>query len=228
MALPGCFGARNLVAIRAGRIEEDGSRICPNVDGGAAMTGGVNSFTASLRIDAGQTDVQRDGDGNVCNTRTSPDVITGIDASAELCIFDWEMIETLTGGVLAVNAGLTHGWEVAKSSDAAPHTQVDVWARTWDGAGQAESAYSYTRWSGFNMTWVPGQIQFQENALTLPLTGKGSENSNISIGLWNDIPTEFVGSFYGMWWAAAADLPDSPNADGNDCGYIDVPACTSS
>lgn len=228
MAMAGCFGARNLVAIRAGRIEEDGSRICPNVDGGAAMTGGINSVSASLRIDAGQTDVQRDGDGNVCNTRTSNDVITGVDLTAEICIFDWELIETLTGGTLAVNGGFTHGWEVALSSDAPPHTQFDAWARTWDGAGQATSAHAYTRFTSYNTTWVPGQITMNEGALTLPLTGKGSENSNISIGLWNDIPTEFVGSFYGMWTTAAADLPDSPNADGNDCGYVDVPACTSS
>ena len=133
-ALPGCFGARNLVAMRATILTEEGARICPNVDGAAALQG-VTSFTASLRIDQGQTDVQRDGDGNVCNTRTSADVVTGVDLAAELCVFDWEMIETLTGGTIAVNAGATHGWEYAKAADTPPHTIVDVWARTWDGAG---------------------------------------------------------------------------------------------
>ena len=71
-------------------------------------------------------------------------------------------------------------------------------------------------------------MSFQENALSFPLTGKGSENSSISIGPWNDIPTEFVGSFGALWWTNAADLPDFPNADGDDCGYVDVPACSSS
>lgn len=226
-ALPGCFGARNLVAMRATILTADGARICPNADGAAALQG-VTSFTASLRIDTGQTDVQRDGDGNVCNTRTSPDVITGVDMTAELCIFDWEMIETLTGGIIAVDAGATHGWEYAKAADVAPHTIVDVWARTWDGAGQATATYAYTRASYYNTTWVPGQISFQENALSFPMTGKGSENSSISIGPWNDIPTEFVGSFGALWWVAAGDLPDFPNADGDDCGYVDVPACSSS
>jgi hypothetical protein len=216
------------VAIRATIIEADGTRICPNVDGAAALTGGAISFNASLRIDAGQTDLQRDGDGNVCNSRTSADVVTGVDLNLELCVFDFELIETMTGGIIAVNGGVTHGWEYAKATATAPHVVFDAWARTWDGAGQATSAYAYTRLSFFNTTWVPGQISFQENALSFPLTGKGSENSNISIGPWNDIPTEFVGSFGAAWWAAAADLPDSPNADGNDCGYIDVPVCSAS
>jgi hypothetical protein len=228
MTMAGCFGARNLVAVRAARIEADGSRICPNVDGAAAITGGALSFSASLRIDAGQTDLQRDGDGNVCNTRTTDDVITGVDLNLELCVLDFELIETLTGGIIAVNAGETHGWEYAKATDTVPHTIVDAWARTWDGAGAATTALAYTRLSYFNTTWVPGQITFQENALSFPLTGKGSENSVISIGPFNDIPTEFVGSFGAIWWAAAADLPADPNPDGNSCGYIDVPACTSS
>lgn len=228
MTMAGCFGARNLVAVRAARIEADGSRICPNIDGAAAITGGALSFSASLRIDAGQTDLQRDGDGNVCNSRTTDDVVTGVDLNLELCILDWELIETLTGGIIAVNAGETHGWEFRRSSDEVPHTIFDAWARTWDGAGPAIAALAYTRISAYNTTWVPGQVTFQENALSFPLTGKGSENSNISIGPFNDIPTEFVGSLYGMWQTSASDLPDDPNPDGNSCGYIDVPACTSS
>lgn len=228
MAQAGCFGARNLVAIRAARIEADGSRICPNIDGGAAMTGGVISFSAALRIDQGQTDVQRDGDGNVCNTRTSDDVMTGVDLTLELCILDWEMIETLTGGIIAVSAGTTYGWEYRKSSDVVPHTEFQAWARTWDGAGAATSAYAYTQLGFFNTTWIPGTITAQENALSFPLTGKGSENSNIHIGSFNDIPPEFVGSFGAAWWTSSADLPADPNPDGLSCGYINVPVCTNS
>lgn len=228
MTMPGCFGARNVVAIRASRIEADGSRICPSIDGSAAMTGGVISFSATLRIDTGQTDLQRDGDGNVCNTRTSADVVTGIDLTVEICKFDWEMLETLTGGVLDIVGGQTNGWEYPLAADTPPHTEFHAWARTWDGAGQAAAAQAYTHLGYFNTTWTPPTINLQENALTLPLTGKGAENSNISIGSFNDIPPEFVGAVGGAWWAAAADLPDDPNPDGLSCGYIDTPACSSS
>lgn len=228
MALPGCFGARNLVAVRASRLSEDGTRICPNNDGSAAMTGGTISFSAALRIDTGQTDLQRDGDGNTCSTRTSDDVLTGVDLNLELCIFDWEMIETLTGGTLDLVGGVTNGWEVALSSDVKPHSEFHAWARTWDGAGAAPAARAYTQIYFPNTTWVPGTISGQEGAWSFPLTGKGSENSSISIGSFNDVPPEFVGAMYGAWWSAAAKLPANPNADGNSCGYIDTPACSSS
>lgn len=228
MTQPGCFGARNLVAIRASRIEANGARICPNVDGSAAMTGGAISFSAQLRIDTGQTDLQRDGDGNVCNTRTSADVITGVDFTLELCIFDFEMIETLVGGVLATTAGTTYGLEYPLASDTPPHTEFHAWARTWDGAGAAATAYAYTHIGFFNTTWKPGQITLQENALSYPLTGKGEENSNISIGSFDDIPPEFVGAVGGAWWVPVGDLPDDPNPDGLSCGYIDTPVCSSS
>lgn len=224
----GCFGARNLVAIRASRIEADGSRICPNLEGAAAMVGGAISFSASLRIDTGQTDLQRDGDGNVCNTRTAADVITGIDLTVELCILDFEMFETLTGGILTPNSDNTDGWEYPLAAETPPHTQFDAWARTWDGAGAAPAAQAYLRASYFNTTWVPGTVTLQENALTFPLTGKGSENASISIGNFDDIPPEFVGSVGALWFTAASDLPDDPNPSGLSCGYIDVPACSAS
>lgn len=228
MALAGCFGARNLVAIRASIIETNGTRICPNIDGSAAMSGGTLSFTASLRIDTGQTDLQRDGDGNTCSTRTADDVITGVDMTLELCILDWEMIETLTGGTLDINAGVTNGWELRRASATPPHTEFHAWSRTWDGAGAAPAARAFTHFYFPNTTWVPGQISLQENALTFPLTGKGSENSSLSIGSFNDIPPEFVGGLYGAWWVAASNLPADPNPDGLSCGYIDTPACASS
>src|SRR5687768_8004448 len=101
MAQAGCFGARNLVAIRATIIEADGQRSCPNLGGAAAMPGGSNSFNASLTLYAGQTDLQRDGDGNICNPRTSGDVITGVALNLELCVFDFELIETMTGEIIA-------------------------------------------------------------------------------------------------------------------------------
>lgn len=222
-----CYGARNLVAIRATRLADDGSRICPNVDGSAFLFGGAISFTATQRVDAGATDIQRDGDGNICNTRTGNDSITGVDFALELCIFDFEMLEILVGGVLASSGGVVHGWEMPRATDASPRVEFHAWARTWQGAGQAADPYSYTHVGFFNSSWTSPSLNLQENALSLPLTGKGQENSGISIGSFDDIPPEFVGSFGGAWWVPSTDLPDQTIL-GKSCGYIDTPACTSS
>lgn len=121
---PGCYGARNLVAVRASRLNDDGTRICPNVDGSAYLRGGAIRFGASTDVDAGDTDVQRDGDGNVCNTRSNPDVVTGVSLELELCIFDFEMIEILTGGVLGLDGATTIGIEYPGASDTPPPCRV--------------------------------------------------------------------------------------------------------
>lgn len=227
MALPGCYGARNLVAVRATRLNDDGSRLCPNVDGSAYLRGGAIRFAATQDVDTGDTDVQRDGDGNVCNTRSNPDVITGVSLELELCIFDFEMMEILTGGVIATSGGTTYGWEYPGASDTAPHIEFHAWARAWDGAGQAAAPYSYLHVAFYNTTWTAPDLNLEENALTLPFTGKGSENSGISIGSFNDIPPEFLGTFGGAWFDT--DVPAAGIGDGGlNCGYLDTPACTSS
>lgn len=227
MAQVGCFGARNLVAVRASRLNDDGTRICPNTDGSAYLRGGAIRFAATADIDAGATDVQRDGDGNICNTDTSADAITGVSLELELCIFDMEMLEILTGGVIAVTGGTTYGWEYPGASDTAPHVEFHAWARAWDGGGQAAAPYQFLHLAFYNTTWTPPDLGAEENALTLPLAGKGQENASISIGSFDDIPPEFLGTFGAAWFdndAPAAGIGDG----GLSCGYLDTPVCTSS
>lgn len=227
MALPGCYGARNLVAVRASRLNDDGTRICPNVDGSAYLRGGAIRLNASTDVDTGDTDVQRDGDGNVCNTRTNPDVVTGVSLELELCIFDFELIEILTGGVLLLDGATTIGIEYPGSSVTPPHVEFHGWARAWDGGGQAASPYNYVHVAYFNTQWRLGDITLEENALTIPLTGSGAENANISIGSFDDIPPEALGTFGAAWFDN--DLPAVGLGDGGlNCGYLDTPACTTS
>lgn len=227
MALPGCYGARNLVAVRATRLNDDGTRICPNTDGSAYLRGGAIRFAAATDVDTGDTDVQRDGDGNICNTDSSPDVVTGVSLELELCIFDFEMIEILTGGVLGLDGATTIGIEYPSASDVPPHVEFHGWARAWSGGGQAAAPYSYLHVSFFNTQWRLGDFELAENALTIPLTAKGQENANISIGSFNDIPSEFLGTFGAAWFAN--DVPAAGLGDGGlNCGYLNTPVCTTS
>jgi len=230
-ALPGCYGARNLVAIRASRLNDDGTRICPNTDGSAFMVGGAISFSMNQVVDAGATDTQRDGNGAVCNTDTSPDIVTGIAGDLTLCIFDFQMIELLTGARLLVDGSTAIGIELPNPSNTPPTVEFHAWAKAWSGGGIAAAPYSYAHLAAFATQWRIGDMSFEENALEVPLTFTGKANENIVIGSFDDIPLDVVGdSFAAIWFAD--DVPDADSAPYNDnalaCGYVDTPACSSS
>ena len=230
-ALPGCYGARNLVAIRASRLEADGTRICPNTDGSAFMTNGQVSFDVSRVVDAGATDTQRDGDGAVCNTDTTADIVTGISGSLELCKFDFQMIELLTGARLIQTGGTAYGIEEPDPADTPPTIEFHWWAKAWAGAGQAASPYSYLHGVAFATQWRLGDQTFDNSALAVPLTFTGKANENIVIGTFDDIPLDVQGDGFTAMWLAD-DVPDADaapyNVNGLTCGYVDSPSCSSS
>lgn len=231
-ALPGCYGARNLVAIRASRLNADGTRICPNTDGSAFMTAGQVAFSLEPVVDAGSTDTQRDGNGAVCNTDTTSDVVTGISGTLELCKFDWQMIEILTGARLLVTGGTTAiGIEWPDPGDTPPTVEFHWWAKAWAGSGQAASPYSYIHGAAFSTQWRLDSQNYDNNALAVPLVFTGQANENIVIGSFDDIPLDVQGDGHAATWFAD-DVPDadaSPyNVNGLTCGYVDTPSCSSS
>jgi hypothetical protein len=182
-------------------------------------------------VDTGQTDTQRDGNGSICNTDTTPDVVTGIRGDLTLCIFDFQMIELLTGARLLVNGGTAIGIELPDPSDTPPTIEFHAWAKAWDGSSQAASPYSYVHLAAFATQWRIGDMTFEENAFEIPLTFTGKANQNIVIGSFDDIPLDVQGdSFAAIWFAN--DVPDADASPYNDnaltCGYVDTPACSAS
>lgn len=230
-ALPGCYGARNLVAIRASRLNADGTRICPNTDGSAFEVGGPISFAMNQVVDTGQVDTQRDGNGAVCNTDTSPDIVTGIAGDLTLCIFDFQLIEVLTGARLLVSGGTAIGIELPDPSDTPPTVEFHWWSKAWDTSGQAASPYSYVHGAAFATQWRIGDMTFEENALDVPLTFTGKSNANIVIGTFDDVPLDVQGDGFAAIWFAD-DVPDADSAPYNvnalSCGYVDSPVCAAS
>ena len=228
---PGPYGQRNVVSIRASRLAADGSRVCPNTDGSAWMPGCVVDLAVTRTVDAGTTDVARDGDGNICQTRTTDDAITGIELSMNLLLLDFEMIEILTGALLLATAGPNnYGFEEPNPTDTPPRVEFHWWARAWDGAGQAAAPYSYVHFVAFNTAWRLGDETFGEGATQIPLIGKGQANNSISIGSFNDIPPDAQGDGFTARWLDT-DLPDplaAPYSTAPDGGWLDTPVCTAS
>lgn len=231
-ALPGCYGARNVVALRASLLNADGTRICPNTDGSAFMVGGFTEITVTRVVDTGQTDTLRDANGAVCNTDTSPDIVTGIRGSLTLCKLDFQLIELLTGAILFDDgAGTATGFEEAAPGNTPPTSEFHWWSKAWDGAGQALSPYLYVHNVAYATQWRIGDQTYGENALDVPLTFTGKANANIVIGTFDDIPLQAQGDGFTAQWFAD-DVPDADAAPYNvnalDCGYVDSPACSAS
>jgi len=228
---PGPYGVRNVVSIRASRLSAAGARICPNPDGSAWMPGCVVDLGVTRTVDAGTTDVARDGDGNICQTRTTADAVTGIELSMNLLLLDFEMIEILTGALLLATAGPNnYGFEEPNPTDTPPNVEFHFWNRAWDGAGQAAAPYSYVHNVAFLTTWRLGDETFGEGATNIPLLGKGQANNSIVKGSFDDIPVDAQGDGFTARWLDT-DLPDAgsaPYSTAPDGGWLDTPACTAS
>ncbi len=148
-ALRGCYGSRNLLAIRASRLLADGTRICSNTDGSAFQTKGPISFSLEPVVESGSTDVQKDGDGNRCNFDTTGDIVTGISGTLELCTLDFQMIEILTGARLLISTE-GYGIELPDPSDTPPSVEFHWWSKTWNGGQQVASPNLYTHGAAFH------------------------------------------------------------------------------
>lgn len=230
-ALPGCYGARDLVAIRASRLNADGTRICPNEDGSAFMIGGAISFNVQRVVDSGTTDSQRDGAGNICLTKTTADIVTGIRGNLTLCKLDFQMIELLTGGRCLVSGGVAYGFEEADPNDTPPAVEFHWWENNWSGASQVASPYLYVHNVAVYTQWRLGDETFDNTNLEVPLTFTGQANTSIVIGTFDDIPLDVQGDGFTSRWLAD-DIPDADtapyNENGLSCGYVDSPACSAS
>lgn len=228
---PGCNGSRNLAAIRASRLNADGSRICPNTDGSAFATDGPISFSIEPVVDAGQVDSLRDGDGNICNTDTTPDIVTGVRGNLELCIFDVQMIEVLTGARLLVSGSTAIGIEFPDPTDTPPTVEFHWWTKAWAAGSQAATPYRYVHGAAFSTQWRLDTLNFELGATTFPLSFVGETNMNIVIGSFDDIPLDVQGDGQAAVWFAD-DIPDADvapyNVNSLTCGYVDTPTCSAS
>jgi len=230
MAQPGPYGQRNVVSIRASRLAASGARICPNVDGSAWMPDCIVDLSVTRTVDAGTTDVSRDGDGRICQTRTTPDVVTGIELAMNISLVDLETIEILTGALLLATGGTNFGFEEPDPTETQPATEFHWWTRGWDGAGQSAAPYSYWHNVAFYTQWRMGDETFGEGATLIPLVGKGQANNSISIGSFNDIPPDAQGDGFTARWLDT-DLPDpgvAPYSTEPDGGWLDTPVCSAS
>lgn len=198
-----CFESIQLVAIRAHRLNTNGS----------IKTGASNAYQSSAAVqiqvgyeyEAGADVTQKNGSGSVCLRYKGEDKLQNVTVSLNLCQLDYQLIELLTGWpALTDLSGAVIGLSApASSATARDGAVLEGWSLAWDGDAQAVVGGNamYIRHVFPRVKLNVGNFNVDEGALVVPLTGQGFSNSTLATakGPASDWPSGIVGpwaSFY--------------------------------
>ena len=227
MASIGCYPVKGVRAIRVAKLVEAGNPDCPLTNGSAFNMAATGVRTDDI-ISTGQLIERRAGDGTICASFQTPDVVTGMNIEVDVCQFDFEFISVVTGVPVILAGAVTRGVKSLQADQSPAPVQVDIWADRILNGALAPAPYQYMR---ITLPYVKFQApKFDElsgdDFATLTLTGIASYNNVIADGAWNDYP-ESLSERLWAWWGTN-DVPDitvSPYTAG--CGFLNTPACAS-
>lgn len=225
-----CIGTIDLCAARITRL----------TDGGAPETGANNGYLAgeatvslgvSITTEAGDDITQKNGCGDIVNTRQTPDKIKGVELTLTLCQLDAQLIEILTGAQVISSGGNAIGVKAPAFGVSAPPVCFEAWSRAMDGDHQYVAPFTdpeatWIHWVFPLTRWVQGDFTIgNDGFLTYPVTAKGSENPSITQdGPYNDWPSAVavVGGADRMYnWFLDTEGP------ADTCDYITVSSAAS-
>lgn len=215
-----CLTPVDVCALRITALDDNGT---PLVGASSAVVRTLVQIQKSTTISTGQSFEQRDGCGNICASKTAEDKITGVGLQLQLCQYDFALaalllgVDPILGNIFTPSAPI--GVDLPSSTAPASNgVCVEAWSPALDGSEQASSAslnpvYFHYVWP--KVTWVPGQTTLAAGVILTSFDGKGSENSNIFDGPFNDFPTQPFGAEMVFYDDAIPDV---------DCAYSTVVA----
>lgn len=221
-ALVRSFGAS---AIRVSRLDEDGSPAFAT-DLGSAYNMRPIRVNREPQTTTGDRFEQKDGSGVICAVKQNRDQVTGETLTLELCEFDMETIEIMSGASIIFNPLVPTqaiGVKAPDPTDEPAPVEFNAWseARLADGPF---GAFPYLHWVWPFTKWTVSSSSLEAGFLAVSLTGTAESNSEIGTGSFGDFPEELD-----RFWNAflANDLPDPTVAPYNEFGlqggYIDTP-----
>jgi hypothetical protein len=222
-----CWNSADLCAVRFSLLDTDGSPLYGEPDG-TVYTMQPISLAVTPTTDAGETVTTRTGCGDICYTRTDPDVETGADLVLTLCSFDPEFIALAIGAEVITEAPSTNiGW--AKGTTSADPVESHFWTKTFDGSSQVAAPNNYWHHVFPRVTWTLGSYTLGRDVLQMVLNGTAAPSGTIVNGGFDDIPTIVDPYFVAAY--TAEDIPDPDEApydqNGIACGFVDTPAASS-
>jgi hypothetical protein len=219
MGLPTCFTPIQLVAVRAHRLNANGS----------IVTGANNAYQSAAPIQIqhgfeyanGADVVGKNGSGQICVNYRGEDKVRNVTVAMNLCQMDYQFIELLTSWPSLVDLSAAVVGLSAPALSAANRTGVclEGWQLAYDGDAQGvngASAPLYIRHVWPRVKLNVGNFTIEEGALVTPVTGQGFTNTTLTTarGPAGDWPSAIQGA-----WASFLD----PSVVVPVCSYLTAP-----
>ena len=185
-----CLSSVFACRLRVTQLHSDGT-----LDPGTAnqyTSDALISIGTSPQVETGAEITLRNGCGDVCVEVAGDDEVKRYNLTLSLCQLDVELLYLMAGGYLLTKGGITVGMAERKIGDARPKVVVEAWSEARTRAQQAVhtsgSGLLYWRHVWPFVEWTPGDYTLQNDALSVPLTGKAQENANMGVGPASDWP----------------------------------------
>jgi hypothetical protein len=132
------------VALRVARLASDGTT--PAGAGNMYVTNGVVRLGITPDREAGTEVTKKDGQGRICFTQRTKDVLKRANVTLEICSFDPDLTELLSGGAVIVDgvpATIGYAWEAIGTDPVPNGVSLELWTKRF-----VNNAFvGYARWA---------------------------------------------------------------------------------
>ena len=198
-----CFGSLQTVAIRVAKLDANGSPLTGA--GNGYVTDAMIEATIGADIEEGDEFTVKNAAGSICQSFKDCDRFKRATVEMTLCHLDAELLTMLVGGSIirdlaGTGSGDALGWETAGADDACVNgVALELWTKAWDGSSQATppfgggSTIAYFHFVLPKVKFQLGDLNFENDFMSIPVTGFGDENPRItSNGPFDDWVSDIV------------------------------------
>lgn len=192
-----CIQSVDICGIRVAKLTGAGAPVAGASNG--YVSDAVTSLGITITTEAGEDLTMQDGCGNTVATLQSPDQIKGVELELTLTELDAALIALMTGAHMYTDvSGDAIGFEIAASGSSPDPVCFEAWSKAYDGDQQLRHDFTdpedtWIHWVFPSVRWTQGDLTMEHGFMAVPLTGKGSGNTNVSAnGPYDDWPTRIA------------------------------------
>ena len=216
-------------AIRAARLDQDGTPDFDNPTGGFMLCGGVSTFQHDFEKQDGADMYVEDARGEPCVIRKKPDKIKRVSFTLTVCRDDYRFSELLCNPQIATvldgSNVVGRAYKVAQGCGSAVNyygVSLELWSEQWDCDVELDGA-PYMR-TVLPRCYITPSGYTRENGVSLPVyTGFSVPNANFGDGPFGDL--DLLSGVTG--WAMIDIDNDVVPSCPTPVGYINVPGTAS-
>lgn len=161
----------------------------------AYITDSLISINFSPEIETGLDLSVKNGGDVTCVSYKAPDSIKAVNLDLTLCQLDAALIGFLTGATVFSQSSNVIGMKLAPATQGnTRYVSVEAWSTAWDGDQQAvptiasSGAYFHHVWP--KVQWTLGAVNLAGEVSEVPLTGRSTANSKLTVnGPFDDFPS---------------------------------------